>query len=59
MTTLDGGLFNHLQLYEGRAHEEMSALFDIVQKRQLELSGERLLYCRLYDAGKWTNITGK
>ena len=56
------GLFNHLQLHEGRAlctHEEMSALFDSIQKRQLELSGERQLYCRLYDAGKWTNITGK
>lgn len=37
---------------------EMSVLFDIIQKRQLELSGERQLYCRLYDAGKWTNITG-
>ena len=55
------GLFNHLQSHENRAlcaHEEMSALFDTIQKRQLELSGERQLYCRLYDAGKWTNITG-
>ena len=29
------GLFNHLQLHEGRAlcaHEEMSALFNIIQK---------------------------
>lgn len=55
------GLFNHLLLHEGRAlcaHEEMSALFDTIQKRQLELSGERQLYCRLYDAGTWTNITG-
>ena len=36
------GLFNHLQLHEGRAldlcaHEEMSALFDIIQKRFSEL----------------------
>ena len=55
------GLFNHLQLHNSRAlcaHEEMSALFDTIQKRQLELSGERQLYCHLYDAGKWTNITG-
>ena len=55
------GLFNHLQSHESRAlvaHDEMSALFDIIQKRQLELSSERQLYCRLYDAGKWTNITG-
>ena len=55
------GLLNHLQSYENRAlcaHEEMSALFDTIQKRQLELSDERQLYCRLYDAGKWTNITG-
>ena len=54
-------LFNHLQSHDSRAlcaHEEMSALFDTIQKRQLELSGERQLYCRLYDAGKWTNITG-
>ena len=55
------GLFNHLQSHENRAlcvHEEMSALFDTIQKRQLQLSGERQLYCRIYDAGKWTNITG-
>lgn len=55
------GLFNHLLSHEGRAlcaHEEMSALFDTIQKRQMELSGERQLFCRLYDAGKWTNITG-
>ena len=55
------GLFNHLLTHNGRAlcaHEEMSALFDTIQKRQLELSGERQLYCRLYDAGKWTNVTG-
>lgn len=55
------GLFNHLMSHYGRAlcaHEEMSALFDTIQKRQLELSGERQLYCRLYDAGKWTNVTG-
>ena len=47
------GLFNHLQLHNGPAlcaYEEMPALFDIMRKRQLELSGERQLYCRLYDA---------
>ena len=55
------GLFNHLLTHDDRAlcaHEEMSALFDTIQKRQLELSGERQLYCCLYDAGKWTNVTG-
>lgn len=55
------GLFNHILSHDGRAlcaHEEMSAFFDIIQKHQLELSGERQLYCRLYDAGKWTNVTG-
>ena len=55
------GLFNHLLTHDGRAlcaHEEMSALFDTIQKRQLELSGERQLYCRLYGGGKWTNVTG-
>ena len=56
------GLFNHLQSHQSRAlvaHNEMSALFNIIQKRQLELiSSERQLYCCLYDAGKWTNITG-
>ena len=38
------GLFNHLMTNDGRAlcaHEEMSALFDTIQKRQLEISGER------------------
>ena len=56
------GLFNHLQLYEA----ELSVLMrrclpssTFIQKQQLELSGERQLYCKLYDAGKWTNITGK
>ena len=54
------GLFNHLQSHDSRAlcaHEEMAALFDTIQRYQLELS-ERQLYCRLYDAGKWTKITG-
>ena len=56
------GLFNHLLSNKDRAlcaHEEMSALFDTIQKRQMELGGERQLYCRLYDAGRWTNITGR
>ena len=55
------GLSYYLQSHDSRAlcaHEEMSALFDTIQKRQLELSGERQLYCCLYDAGNWTNITG-
>lgn len=55
------GLFNHISKHDGRAlcaHEEMSAFFDIIQKRQVELNGERQLYCRLYDGGRWTNVTG-
>lgn len=55
------GLFNHLLLHDNRAlcaHEEMSALFDTIQRRQMELSGERQLYCHLYDAGRWSNVTG-
>ena len=55
------GIFSHLQQQGGRAlaaYEEMSAFFDLIQKRQLELSAERQLYCRLYDGGKWTSITG-
>ena len=37
------GLFNHLLMHDGRAlcaHKEISALFDTIQKRQLELSGK-------------------
>ena len=55
------GLFKHLKEHDGRAlvvHEEMTAFFDLVQKRQLEGSGERQLYCRLYDGGKWIKSTG-
>ena len=54
------GLFKHLQEHKGRAllaHEEMGAFFDLVQKRQLEGTGERQLYCRLYDAGQWVSST--
>jgi hypothetical protein len=55
------GLFKHLKDHGGRAlvaQEEMTAFFDLVQKRQLEGSGERQLYCRLYDGGKWIKSTG-
>ena len=55
------GLFRHLKEHDGRAlvvHEEMTAFFDMVQKRQLEGTGERQLYCRLYDGGKWIKSTG-
>lgn len=55
------GLFKHLKEHDGRAlvaQEEMTAFFDLVQKRQLEGTGERQLYCRLYDGGKWIKSTG-
>ena len=55
------GLFKHLERQNGRAlvaQEEMTAFFDLVQKRQLEGTGERQLYCRLYDGGSWTRSTG-
>ena len=56
------GLHKHLQDHDGRAlvaHEEMGALFDLINKRQFEGAGERQLYCRLYDGGKWTSSTGR
>ena len=55
------GLFKHLKDHDGRAlvvHEEMTVFFDLVQKCQLEGSGERQLYCRLYDGGKRIKSTG-
>ncbi len=48
------GLFKHLKDHDGKAliaQEEMSAFFDLVQRRQLEGSSERQLYCSLYDGG--------
>lgn len=54
------GLFKHLLEHNGRAlvaQEEMTAFFDLVQKRQMEGSGERQLYCRLYDGGGWIKST--
>ena len=56
------GLFKHLKDHDGRAliaQEEMSAFFDLVQRRQLEGSSERQLYCSLYDGGSWIKSTGK
>lgn len=56
------GLFRHLMSHDGTAlpaQEEMSAFFDLVQRRQLEGSSERQLYCSLYDGGSWIKSTGK
>lgn len=33
--------------------------FDVIQKRQRELSGEHQLFCHQYDAGKWSKVTGE
>ena len=56
------GLFKHLKDHDGKAliaQEEMSAFFDLVQRRQLEGSSERQLYCSLYDGESWIKSTGK
>lgn len=56
------GLFEHLWTKNGRAliaQEEMMAFLDLVQNRQLEGTGERQLYCRLYDGGSGTRSTGE
>ena len=50
------GLFKHLKDHDGKALIEMS---DLVQRRQLEGSSERQLYCSLYDGGSWIKSTGK
>ena len=55
------GLFRHLQDHNGTtlvAQEEMSAFFDLLQRRQLEGSSERQLYCSLYDGSSWIKSTG-
>lgn len=56
------GLFAHLKQQEHRAlmaYDEISSFFDLIQRRQLDLNAERQLYCRLYDAGIWSKVTGK
>lgn len=56
------GLFRHLQQNSGRgllAYEELTSFFDQVHRRQLEGSGERQMFCRLYDSGRWMSSVGK
>lgn len=56
------GLFRHLQRTSGRgllAYEELTQFFEVVHKRQLEGTGERQIFCRLYDSGRWTVSVGK
>lgn len=56
------GLFRHLQQNGGRgllAYEELTSFFDQVHRRQLEGSGERQMFCRLYDSGRWTSSVGE
>ncbi|XP_028418679.1 uncharacterized protein LOC114544164 [Dendronephthya gigantea] len=46
------GLFQHLVSHDGRAllaHSEMSSFYEFILKKQQEGSGERQLFCRLYD----------
>ena len=56
------GLFKHLANRNGHAlvaQEEMTAFFDLLQRRQMEGQGERQLYCRFYDGGDWIKSTGE
>jgi hypothetical protein len=58
------GLFQHLVAHKGRtllAHSEMSSFYELILKKQQEGSGERQLFCRLYDGNaEWalTSATG-
>ena len=55
------GLFRHLQRNYGRgllAYEELTSFFDQVHRKQLEGTGERQMFCRLYDSGRWTSSVG-
>ena len=52
------GLMQHLVQHSGRAiivYPEMSEFLDLVLKKQNDLSGERQLYCKLFDGSKWTD----
>ena len=55
------GLFQHLVAHEGRAllaHSEMSSFYELILKKQNEGSGERQLFCRLYDGiAEWTSTS--
>ena len=56
------GLFRHLQQNSGcglLAYEELTSFFDQVHRRQLEGSGERQMFCRSYDSGRWTSSVGE
>lgn len=52
------GLFQHLVAHQGRAllaHSEMSSFYELILQKQQEGSGERQLFCRLYDGNaEWT-----
>lgn len=52
------GLMHHLVEHSRRAiivYPEMSEFLDLVLKKQNDLSGERQLYCKLFDGSKWTD----
>ena len=52
------GLMHHLVEHGGRAiieYPEMSEFLDLVLKKQNDLSGERQLYCKLFDGSKGTD----
>ena len=56
------GLFKHLADRKGHsliAKEEMTAFFDLLQRRQQEGQGEWQLYCRFYDGGDRIKNTGE
>lgn len=52
------GLMHHLVEHSRHAiivYPEMSEFLDLVLKKQNDLSGERQLYCKLFDGSKWTD----
>ena len=55
------GFFKHLHHKGGRAlvaYEEMGGFFDLLHQKQMMGTGERQLFCKLYDASGWINSTG-
>ena len=55
------GFFKHLPNKGGRAlvaYEEMGGFFYLLHQKQMMGTGERQLFCKLYDASGWISSTG-
>ena len=55
------GLFNYLRKKGGHAlvaYEEMGGFFNLLHQCQMMGTGERQLFCKLYDASGWMSSTG-